>query len=149
MRIAATLLAAVLVAPIPGPAAASTRAITATGPLAVLNGVALVDLQAVAPTPLGFPAPSGHLTITWQSTFQPPGPRVETIVLWCTAVVSDQTGVSFTASGYDTGDRPWYVRLRTGELLWELGASMTATSGQCGAGGVSTHPLIGIAAITP
>lgn len=151
MRRAILLLTAVLTAatPLPGSATPPTHVVNASGPLAVLNGIAAVDLHALAPFPLGIPAPAGHVTLVMQSTFQPPGPRVIAIELWCTAVVGDASGMSFSGSGRSSDGRQWYVLLRPGPVLWEFGWSTDPRPGPCGAGTMSTVPLIGAAVITP
>ena len=120
------------------------RVASASGQLAVLNGVATVDLQAVAPFPLGIPAPAGRMTIALQSTFEPPGPMVVNVEFWCTAA----DGNDFFASGTGSDGRTWHVHLAAGDPLWLFGWSTSPSSGPCGAGR-ATVPLIGPAFITP
>jgi hypothetical protein len=141
------------VAGVGGSAHAGTQqyVVSATGQLAVLNGIGTLDLHAVAPPlPLGIPAPAGVATLVLQSTFDPPGPIVATIQLFCSQVVSGSNGNEYFGSG-PSNVGPYYVHLApNGPLgLWQAGFSTTPTNGVCGAGTPANIPIIGVAAILP
>ncbi|HVL90852.1 MAG TPA: hypothetical protein VM841_11535, partial [Actinomycetota bacterium] len=123
--------------------------VTASGIPAVLNGIAAIDVQALAPFPLGIPAPAGHAVLTLQSTFEPPKPRVVSVTLWCTALEPGPAGPVFYGSGPGSDGATWHVSVGQGEILWHVGWSTTASrDAPCG-GPRPVHPLIGAAAITP
>lgn len=119
--------------------------VTASGIPAVLNGIAAFDLQAVAPFPVGIPAPAGQAVLALQSTFEPPGPRAVRIDLWCAIV----DGPTFYGSGPGSDGRQWHVSVGTGRIPHTVAWSATPQPGMpCGAPRPA-HPLIGAAAITP
>lgn len=124
--------------------AAPTHTVSASGIPAILNGIAAIDLHAVAPFPLGIPAPSGHAVLTLQSTFEPPGPRVVTIEIWCGVV----DGHAFYGSGAGSDGQTWHLSLDIGEPLARVGWSTSASHRPCGAPS-AFHPLIGAATIAP
>ena len=108
-RIALVLAAAALAAASTTARASAPHVVTASGIPAVLNGIAAIDVQALAPFPLGIPAPAGHAVLTLQSTFEPPKPRVVSVTLWCTALEPGPAGPVFYGSGPGSDGATWHV----------------------------------------
>lgn len=151
VRIRSLLAAGALAASlsVSGAGAVSIHVATASGPLAVLNGIAALDLQAVI-HPLGIPAPYGQATLVLQSTFEPPSPHAVTIRLDCAHVTgSTPGGHTLYASGAGTDDRTWYVTLAEGLPLGSFSWSTTAGGAPCGAPLFGGVPVIGPVAIAP
>lgn len=151
VRLRALALAAVIwVAGAAAPAPAQTQHVVfATGQLAVLNGLGSVDLHAVAPPlPLGLPAPAGIATLVLQSTFDPPGPTIATVQLFCSQVVWGPGGAEYFGSG-PAGEDTYYIHLAPqGPLgLLHFGLSRTFAGGPCGAAVPAGIPIIGAAGI--
>lgn len=129
--------------------AVEPHAVTASGPLAVLNGLAAFDLQATD-LPLGIPAPSGAMVIAYQSTFEPPGPHVVVVKLMC--VEFEAFGLEHTlyASGDGNDGNTWYVKLHAPAYgLASFSWSTTASTGACGAPVYGGIPVLGPVVFTP
>lgn len=138
-----TLLLAAAVA-VPSQAR-SPQVVTASGIPAVLNGIAAIDVQAVVGSPLQIPAPAGQAVLALQSTFEPPGPHVVRIDLWCAEV----EGLTFYGSGQGSDGQRWHVSVSTAEIPHTVGWSTAPQPGTPCGGPRPAHPLIGVAAITP